>query len=91
MKRLSTLITAPRPPTPPQIRSERDELIQKFTDRLNEGRVKDGFKPLTCRAVAVKLAHLPVNDLYFFFQQCNKARNFGAKFWWALKPKDNCQ
>ena len=90
MKPLATLITAPRPPAPPTIRSERAELVQKFTDRLNEGRAKDGFKPLTPRAVAVKIAHLDTSDLYFFFKQCSQAKSFGARFWWALKP-ESCE
>lgn len=86
MKPLANLITAPRLSPPPEIRSERAELVQKFTDRLNEGRVKDGFKPLTPRAVAVKIAHLDTSDLYFFFKQCSQAKSFGARFWWSLRP-----
>lgn len=85
MKPLDQLLRT-RKPVPQKIRGPRDELIQKFTDRLNQARVGTKFKPLTCRAVAVKLSHLPTSDLWPFYRQCESARSFSAYFWWALRP-----
>lgn len=70
-----------------KVRCERDELIQTFTNRLNAARQGTKWKPLTYRAIAVKLAHLSVSDLYAFQKQCEQAKSFSAYFFWALKPK----
>ena len=67
-------------------RSERDELVQKFTDRLNVDRVRSGRKPYPARVVAVKLSLVKTDELWFFYQLCDRANNFGAYFHWALKP-----
>lgn len=67
--------------------SERAELIGKFTDRLNESRKGSQFKPLTYPAIAFKLSHLSVSDLYFLWSTCDKADNFSKIFWWSIKVK----
>jgi hypothetical protein len=67
-------------------RCEQDELIQKFTDRLNQERAGTKYKPLTVAAVAVKLSRIPTADLHAFHKQCEAANSFSRYFWWALKP-----
>lgn len=74
-----------RPPAETNIRSERDEVIQKFVDRLNAARAGTKYPPLEPRAVAVKLSHLSVSDLWAFYGQCEHARSFSRYFWWAIK------
>lgn len=69
------------------IRSERDELVQKFLERLNQAREGTKYKPLTARAVAIKLSHVPTRDLWAFYKQCEQAKSFSAYFFWALKPR----
>lgn len=65
----------------------RGELIQFFTDRLNEDR-KPPFKPLTNKIIAIKLGHLKkLEDLYFLKSYCSQAKNFSSCFWYSLKPK----
>lgn len=71
----------------PKIRSERDELLQMFIDRLNQARVGTKFKPLAARSVAIKVAHIPTSDLWAFYRQCEQAKSFSAYFFWALKPQ----
>lgn len=68
--------------------SERAELIGQFLVRLNQARVGTKWKPLTARAVAVKLGHVPTRDLYAFLKECERAQSFSAFFFWALKSHD---
>jgi hypothetical protein len=68
--------------------TERGDLLQYFTDRLNETRGEGtSFKKLTIRLVAVKLAHLKVGDLYYLKSTCDNAKSFGSCFWWSIKAK----
>lgn len=65
--------------------SERGELIEKFTDRLNLDRIGTKYKILNCARVRVKLAHLSVPDLYAFWKKCSDSTCFSKVFWGALK------
>lgn len=69
------------------IRSERDEQLQRFLDRLNPPRLRDGFKPMTAAQLAVKVAHIQTADLHTFFWQCEEGRSFGRYSWWSIKPQ----
>lgn len=80
-------ITHIRPPAEKNIRCERDEVIQKFVDRLNAARVGTKYPPLKPAAIAVKLSHLSVSDLWAFYGQCEHARSFSRYFWWAIKAE----
>lgn len=66
--------------------SERAELIEKFLTRLNKAREGTPYPPLKPAAIAFKLSHIPTSDLYAFYKECERAKNFGAYFWWALNP-----
>lgn len=72
---------------PVLIRSERDEILQKFIDRLNQARIGTKYKPLSGRAVAIKVSHIPTSDLHAFYRQCEQAKSFSAYFFWALKAQ----
>lgn len=65
--------------------SQRAETIERFLKRLNKDRENTPFKPLTARAVAIKLSHLDQWDLDIFYKQCEQANHFSKHFWWALK------
>lgn len=65
--------------------SERAELIKLFISRLNLERGK--YKPLTTRAVAVKLSHVKTSELYYFYKKCEQSNNFSKCFWGCLKIK----
>lgn len=67
--------------------SQRGEILDKFLTRLNPSRVQAGFAPLThprlCRLLA---NYKSPQDLYIFFQECEKAGiPFSAYFHWRLK------
>lgn len=68
--------------------SERADYIEQFTERVNQSRRGAGFKILPARAIAVKLAHLTIQDLHAFWKQCDRSANFSKTFWGALKPRD---
>jgi hypothetical protein len=66
--------------------SERADLIGRFHTKLNQERKGTKWKPLSVKFVAVKLGHLSVSDLYFFWKRCNEGE-FGKIFFGALKNK----
>lgn len=67
-------------------KSERADLIGRFHTKLNAERVGTKYKPLSVKFVAVKLGHLSVSDLYFFYKKCSEGE-FGKIFFGALKNK----
>lgn len=67
--------------------SERADLIGRFHVKLNQERKGTKYKPLSVKFVAVKVGHLSVSDLYFFFKRCNEGDSFGKVFFGALKSK----
>ncbi len=68
-----------------KITNERQLVIKEFLERLNSERDGVKFKKLSPAAVAVKLGHLNLQDLYFFLSVCKKAKSFGSTFWYLLK------
>ena len=74
---------------PAKAKDERSELIGFFTDKVNETRTGK-YKPLSYRAIAVKLGHLKLPDLYYLKSTCEKAQHFAKTFWWSIKP-DNAK
>jgi len=68
--------------------TERGEMLEMFLDKLNPARIADGYKPYTIKRIAVLLAHIPTDDLYAFYRQCETSDlPFGAKFHYELKPR----
>jgi len=90
MKQIASLL----PKLPPSKRgSERGDLLQFFTDTLNHTRDGKKFKKLSVAAVAVKLSHLNLSDLYYLRSVCDDAQrrgfSFSKRFWWEIKPKQD--
>ena len=74
--------------------TERGELMKFFMERLNPGRVKDGYPKLTMARMGRILQVIPTKDLYFLKSVCldaeskSKLKNaFSKKFWWEINPK----
>jgi len=68
-------------------KTERQELIRRFEERINQERQILHLKPLTGAYFAVKLAESGIKtneDLYWFYSYCDHSRNFGKTWWWAL-------
>jgi len=68
-----------------KITNERQYILSLFEEEVNKAREKAGYKPLSSKALAVKLGHLSTEDLKVFHSQCKNANNFNKYFWWALK------
>lgn len=66
-------------------RNEREEQIDRFVCRLNQG--LDGRRPYTHARVAKMLQGIPTADLHATFQKCETYRRFGAGFHYELKPR----
>ena len=81
--KLSELLNNYKPKS--KANSERAALIEQFVEELRKER------PIEARLVAIKLSHVPTQDLYRFLSTCKdyKARNqsFGKCFFGALKVK----
>jgi hypothetical protein len=70
------------------IRDERPHLISQFVEGINRERVGTKYKPMTPRAVAIKLSHIKEkSDLYYFLKRCEEGDSFGKVFFGALKVK----
>lgn len=72
--------------------NERQDILRQFLEEINKERIGTKFKPITGRAVAMKLSHLKDNHtLYFFLSQCkdykNRNKSFSKYFFGALKVK----
>lgn len=79
-------------PVQKKVLNERQELIQRIQCAINVERVGTKYKPVTGRAVAMKVAHIPTTDLYYLDSICRDAKNRGKKygfvFFGSLKVKN---
>ena len=91
MKSISELLKIEKP----KQKSERAELISEFVRELNLERGKgywkgDKFIPLTGltgKAVAIKTAHLKMDDLRYLWSICKSSNSFAKVFFGSLKEK----
>ena len=65
--------------------SERADLVGQFTDKLNNERKGTKYKQLRPSFVAIKLSHIPTQDLYYFLKVCSQSGSFGRAFFGLLK------
>jgi hypothetical protein len=66
----------------------RQDLLQQILDKVNPGRIRDGYKPLTIPAMEARYTGgISFNTLSWHVAECNKAENFGKKFFGCLKLK----
>ncbi len=66
----------------------RHKLFDNFHRRLNTDRLRDGKKPLSMKALAIKLSLYSDDELDYIYKQCSEARNFSSLFWWITNPKN---
>ena len=70
--------------------SERHELVNKFSEKINASRIRDGLKPLKNAYINMKMAQSGLKsnfDLYWFYKYCDETKNFDKTWWWSLKSK----
>lgn len=69
----------------PKITNERQAVIKEFVDEINKERIGTKWKPITPKAVAIKLGMLKsTRELYEFLSECRDYKNrngsFGKRF-----------
>ncbi len=69
--------------------TERGELMKYFIERLNPGRIKDDYPPLTIARMARLMSAMPTQDIYYLKRVCDDAKDFSKKFWWEINPKNH--
>ena len=70
---------------PLKITSERQELIQRFVDRINLERIGTKWKPAIWRQINGLVSHVRIADLYWLFKVCEQGDSFSKKFFGILK------
>lgn len=71
--------------------SARAFLISQFLEEINKDRDGVKYKKLTPQAIGVKLSHLKLEDLRWFWDACwqedkTRKKKFNSKYyWWKLK------
>ena len=66
--------------------TERGELMKYFCERLNTGRIRDGYPKIPLARMGKMLQEIPTKDLYYLKRVCDDAKDFSKKFWWELNP-----
>ncbi len=67
------------------ITSERQELIQRFVDKINVERIGTKWEPVIWKQINGLVAHVGIGDLYWFFKECERGDSFSKKFFGILK------
>jgi hypothetical protein len=79
-------------PPKPKRSSERGDLLEYFTARINRDRDGKKFKKLPISAMAWKLKGLTLKDLYYmksYMQDLDRSGKDAVKwFWWSLRPEN---
>lgn len=76
-----------RPPVS-KARTEREDLIEQFRERLNLERIGTKYKPLSFMAVKMKVHHLSDHDLKYLWSICKDSKGgFSKCFFGSLKAK----
>lgn len=70
---------------PFHITSERQELIQRFVDRINLERIGTKFKPVIWRQINGLVALIKISDLYWLYKTCEQRDSFSKAFFGILK------
>ena len=71
--------------------TERGELMKYFCERLNTGRIRDGYTKLSLGRMGKILEAIPTKDLYYLKRVCDDAHDFSKKFWWELDPNKHIE
>ncbi len=76
-------------PVPSKIVNERQDILAQLLEEINRERIGTKWKPLTGRAIAIKVSHIPTKDLYYILSvgKDYKSRNgsFSKYFFGSLK------
>ena len=68
-----------------RITSERQELIQRFVDKINLERMGTKFPPVIWKQINGLVAHVKVPDLYWLYKRCEEGKSFSKFFFGIMK------
>lgn len=76
-----------------EYKDERDEIVSRFTEEINKGRIGTQWKPTNKRTIALMLKLNPFYSkdnmaCWDLYNHCMKVGNF-SKFWLDCKGKKN--
>ena len=69
------------------LKHPRMKMLDEFHKRINAERLAQDMKALPMSAIAVKTAHLSVDDLGYLLKKCQQSSNFSKTFFGLLKIK----
>src|SRR5437016_4796436 len=78
----------PRKPAPHQPRNQRDELLEYFTNAINQRREGTQREPYTIPRMSRKLRGLSEHELTVLQRACEEARSFTKCFFGTLKARN---
>jgi len=81
---LESLVEKKRAASPNSAPHERADLVNQFVLGLHRTATA-GYKRATFAQINGQLRYASNHDLYVLLKECEKAKNFGAFFWWKLK------
>lgn len=91
MEHIKTLFVMPPRAPKKGPRNERDEIFEYFYGKLAPAYQEFRKRPMSKRMLAVKIAHLSVQDLYYMRSVCEDAarrgQSFSKVFWGQLKVR----
>src|SRR3990167_7486401 len=69
------------------LKHPRHKMLDELVKGINLDRRDTKYKPLTVRVVAIKTAHLGLDDMHFLLKKCQQSHSFGKMFFGLLKVK----
>lgn len=69
------------------IKHPRFKHIDFIYQRVNTDRVRDGYKPLSKKILAIKISHLSMDDIDFLVKRMSQSSSPGKVFFGSLKIK----
>ena len=72
--------------------TERGDIYDTILSRINPGRIKKGYQPVSHGRLTYLLTGIPTKDLYALISRCDDAERrgypWGAIFFKEIKPND---
>jgi len=89
MENIRSIITKPRQESVQwNFKSRRQEIVQEFVDKINQGRLNTNYKPVSAQQLNCRyLWTMSTWDLEVFYKKCRDSENFSRCFFGSFKKK----
>ncbi len=64
------------------------KMLDEFHRRINAERKAADMRPFPVKVIAIKTAHLSVDDMAYLLKRCSQSANFSKCFFGSLKVKN---